>query len=206
MVDKRRMPIWYHWVVLGEVGGMPRENQMTKTGGGVMTGAGTGETMTGIEDEVMKEVGEEEVGMLRRTGAGVEEMMTVRCADEMTIAEEEGEMMKGESVGEMMIEDMTTDGEDMAREMKEIDMRSAGGGIEMKIEEGGQIEMGTIEERKTRTAEAPKIEIAEVQVRGMIEVREKEILKRGAETEIMREKGKAPVRSTKEEKGQQKEA
>merc|ERR1712083_66651 len=126
-----------------------------------------------------KEVGEEEVGMLRRTGAGV---------------------------GEMMTEDMTTDGEDMAREMKEIDMRSAGGGIEMKIEEGGQIEMGTIEERKTRTAEAPKIEIAEVQVRGMIEVREKEILKRGAETEIMREKGKAQVRSTKEEKGQQKEA
>merc|ERR1712203_364332 len=116
-----------------------------------------------------------------------------------------GEMMKGESVGEMMIEDMTTWGEDMAREMKEIDMRSAGGGIEMKIEEGDQIEMGTIEERKTRTAEAPKIEIAEVQVRGMIEVREKEILKRGAETEIMREKGKDPVKSTKEEKGQQKE-
>ena len=118
MVVRRKMPIWYHWVVLGGVGGTMRgEEMMTRT---------EGEMMKGTEEGMMTEGGEE--GMLRKTEAEGAEMMSV---EEMMIEEEGGEMTTEESGGEMTGEDiMATKEVDMQREMKEgLDMKSVGGAI-----------------------------------------------------------------------------
>ena len=117
MVVRRKMPIWYHWVVLGGVGGTMRgEEMMTRT---------EGEMMKGTEDGMMTEGGEE--GMLRKTEAEGAEMMSV---EEMMIEEEGAEMTTEESGGEMTGEDIMARKEvDMAREMKGLDMKSVGGAI-----------------------------------------------------------------------------
>ena len=114
--------------------------------------------MTGTEEGMMTEGGAEE--MLRKNEAEGAETMT---AEEMTtIAEEGGEMTIGESEGETMT------GEDIMA-MKELDMKSVGAEIGMKVGEDDQTEMEIIEERETGTAGAPRKETAEVQARGTIE-------------------------------------
>ena len=77
--------------------------------------------------------------------------------------ESKEEMMTGEDI-------MATKEADMAREMKEeVDTKSVGAEIAMKVGEDDQTEMEIIEERETETAGAPRKETAEVQARGTIE-------------------------------------